>query len=63
MIQIMGSRLADLIIKLTSIKGLGFIIATVAMFQGVITFDNWSIMFGLIVAARGLEKKFAPRGK
>jgi hypothetical protein len=52
----MKKRLQDLAIKLISVKGLVFIMATVLLFFAKITVTIWFIFAGIFVGIRCVEK-------
>ena len=54
-------RLQTLAIKFISVKGVGFAIATIALFVGLFDPLMWFFCFVFMVSARMLEKIFVPK--
>lgn len=50
------SRFKDLAIKIISVKGTVFIIATILVFMGKIDIITWVIFAGVFVGVRTVEK-------
>lgn len=55
-IKNIGSRVVDLVIKIISVKGSVFIIATVLLFSGKLSVYAWVIFAGVFVGVRAVEK-------
>jgi hypothetical protein len=49
-------RLKMLVIKIISIKGVAFVIASIALIAGAMDGYTWLIITGLVIGTRALEK-------
>lgn len=54
-------RLRILVIKLISIKGIAFMVASVALIRGTIDSSWWVAITGLVIGTRAAEKWLLPR--
>jgi len=53
------NRMYEVIIKMTSVKGLTFIVATVLLFLGRIDATVWWLTAAVVIGGRALEKATA----